>query len=380
MSNINTTLYGECLMNFRDFVKKDNSKRVQPEQEELEEYYEKEPVEELDENTEEDFGEEEPEDEYYEEPVVYVPPQPPQRTAQRIVQRPQPKVQRPTPRPAPRQQPVYRPQPQRIQRSAMPVDQYNRPIQISKKQLAENTIENTANTLTEAIKRKVDTIFYRFGIQGLEKLDEKILDTIEELQYPEPKQIKKSGVNMRRVPGKRVVRKPKPLPIQDIEPAWKNVPEDNGAIDESNTDEFIEELPPEPIYEDVQEPVEEQVKEPIEEQVEETVEEEPQKELSMMELAEQALSIDPSKVMKHTPGGTNPVFAPETVPVRTPTEPTEVPIALEVPEVATPKILTMPVIEEQKEETTSAPVEQPVTAKKTRKKKVEKDTQTNEEK
>ena len=57
----------------------------------------------------------------------------------------------------------------------MPVDQYNRPIQISKKQLAENTIENTANTLTEAIKRKVDTIFYRFGIQGLEKLDEKIL-------------------------------------------------------------------------------------------------------------------------------------------------------------------------------------------------------------
>lgn len=367
-------------MNFRDFVKKDNSKRVQPEPEELEEYYEEEPVEELEENTEEDFGEEEPEDEYYEEPVVYVPPQPPQRVAQRPVQRAvhqQPKVQRPAPRQAPRPQPVYRPQPQRIQRQAMPVDQYNRPIQISKKQLAENTIENTANTLTEAIKRKVDTIFYRFGIQGLEKLDEKILDTIEELQYPEPKQIKKSGVNMRRIPGKRVVRKPKPLPIQDIEPVWKNVPEDKGAIDESNTEEYIDEqLQPEPIYENVQEPVEE----PVEESVEKPVEEEPQKELSMMELAEQALSIDPSKVMKHTPGGTNPVFAPETVPVRTPTEPTEVPIALEVPDVATPKILTMPVIEEQKEETSSAPVEQPVTSKKTRKKKVEKDTQTNEEK
>lgn len=364
-------------MNFRDFVKKDN-KRTIPE--EPEEYLE-EPVEELDEDTEDDYGEEEDdtEDEYYEEPVVYVPTQPSQRTAQRIVQRPQPKVQRPTPRPTPRPQPVYRPQPQRIQRSAMPVDQYNRPIQISKKQLAENTIENTANTLTEAIKRKVDTIFYRFGIQGLEKLDEKILDTIEELQYPEPKQIKKSGVNMRRVPGKRVVRKPKPLPIQDIEPAWKNVPE----IDESNTDEFFEELPPEPIYEDVQEPVEEQVEASVEASVEAPVEEqveEEQKELSMMELAEQALCIDPTKVMKHTPGGTNPVFAPQLVPVRTPTEPAEVPIALEVPEVDTPKILTMPVIEEQKEEPAPAPVEQPAPVKKTRKKKVEKDTQTNEEK
>lgn len=370
MANINTTLYGECLMNFRDFVKKDNKRTIPEEPEYLEE-----PTEELDEDTEEDYGEEEDdtEDEYYEEPVVYVPPQPPQRVAQRPVQRvvhQQPKVQRPAPRPAPRPQPVYRTQPQRIQRSAMPVDQYNRPIQISKKQLAENTIENTANTLTEAIKRKVDTIFYRFGIQGLEKLDEKILDTIEELQYPEPKQIKKSGVSMRRVPGKRVVRKAKPLPIQDIEQ----------PVYEEPVDEVYEEqLPPEPIYEDVQEPIQEPVEEPIEEPVEETVEEEPQKELSMMELAEQALNIDPSKVMKHEAGGKNPVFEPQPVPVRTPTEPAEIPIALEVPEVATPKILTMPVIEEQKEEPAPAPVEQPAPAKKTRKKK-EKDTQTNEEK
>lgn len=376
MDNINTTLYGECLMNFRDFVKKDN-KHVIPEEQE---FYE-EPVEELDEDTEDDYGEEEndTEDEYYEEPVVYVPPQPPQRAAQRIVQRPQPKVQRPAPRPAPRPQPVYRPQPQRIQRSAMPVDQYNRPIQISKKQLAENTIENTANTLTEAIKRKVDTIFYRFGIQGLEKLDEKILDTIEELQYPEPKPIKKTGVSMRRVPGKRVVRKPKPLPIQDIEPSWKNVPEFKGTMDYPNTEEYIDEqLQPEPIYEETQEPVEEpieeQVAETVEQPVEETVEEEPQKELSMMELAEQALNIDPSKIMKHEAGGTNPVFAPQPVPVRTPTEPTEVPIALEVPEVTSPKILTMPVIEEQKEEPASAPVEETTAPiKKTRRKKIEKD-------
>ena len=356
-------------MNFRDFVKKDNRRTIP---EEPEEYLE-EPVEELDEDTEDDYGEEEDDTEddaeYYEEPV-YLPPQPIKRVAQKPVsrvQRPQP---RPAPRPAPRPQPqpVYRPQPQRIQRQAMPVDQYNRPIQISKKQLAENTIENTANTLTEAIKRKVDTIFYRFGIQGLEKLDEKILDTIEELQYPEPKPIKKSGVSMRRVPGKRVVRKPKPLPIQDIEQPVYEEP-----IDETV---YEEQLPPEPIYEEVQEPVEE----PIEEQVEETVEEEPQKELSMMELAEQALNIDPSKVMKHEAGGTNPVFAPQPVPVRTPTEPSEVPIALEVPEVATPKILTMPVIEEQKEEPAPAPVETPAPTKKTRKKKVEKDTQTNEEK
>lgn len=358
-------------MNFRDFVKEDNKRTrlipIEPE----EEYFEEdatENVEDLDEDTEEDFDEEDEPVEYYEEPA----PRPAPRPVQRVVQRPQPKVQpRPVQRSIQRPQPVYRPQLQRVQRQAMPVDQYNRPIQISKKQLAENTIENTANTLTEAIKRKVDTIFYRFGIQGLEKLDEKILDTIEELQYPEPKQTKKPGVNMRRVPGKRVVRKPKPLPIQDIEPAWKNVPEFKGAMDEPNTEEYFEELPPEPIYEDVQEPVEE----PIEEQIEEPVKEEPQNELSMMELAEQALNIDPSKVMKHEVGGKNPVFEPQPVPVRTPTEPAELPIALEVPEVASPKILTMPVIEEPKE----APVEEPVPVKKTRKKKVEKDTQTNEE-
>ena len=365
-------------MNFRDFVKEDNKRtRLIPTEPE-EEYFEEdatEEVEDLDEDTEGDFVEEDEPVEYYEEPAPRPAPRQAPRPVQRVVQRPQPKVQpRPVQRPIQRPQPVYRPQPQRVQRQAMPVDQYNRPIQISKKQLAENTIENTANTLTEAIKRKVDTIFYRFGIQGLEKLDEKILDTIEELQYPEPKQIKKSGVNMRRVPGKRVVRKAKPLPIQNIEPTWKNVLEK----EEPNTDEFFEELP-EPIYEDVQEPVEEPVEEPIEEQVEEPVKEEPQNELSMMELAEQALNIDPSKVMKHEVGGKNPVFEPQPVPVRTPTEPTELPIALEVPEVASPKILTMPVIEEQKEEPAPAPVEEPAPVKKTRKKKVEKDTQTNEE-
>ena len=274
-------------MNFRDFVKEDNKRtRLIPTEPE-EEYFEEdatEEVEDLDEDTEGDFVEEDEPVEYYEEPAPRPAPRQAPRPVQRVVQRPQPKVQpRPVQRPIQRPQPVYRPQPQRVQRQAMPVDQYNRPIQISKKQLAENTIENTANTLTEAIKRKVDTIFYRFGIQGLEKLDEKILDTIEELQYPEPKQIKKSGVNMRRVPGKRVVRKAKPLPIQNIEPTWKNVLEK----EEPNTDEFFEELP-EPIYEDVQEPVEEPVEEPIEEQVEEPVKEEPQNELSMMELAEQA--------------------------------------------------------------------------------------------
>ena len=360
----------EKLMNFRDFVKKDNSKRVQPEPEELEEeYYEEEPIDELDENTEE--YEEEWEEEPEPEPV---------RPAPRVV-RQQPRV---APRPAPvrQPQPVYRPQPQRVQRQAMPIDQYNRPIQISKKQLAENTIENTANTLTEAIKRKVDTIFYRFGIQGLEKLDEKILDTIEELQYPEPRQIKKSGVNMRRVPAKRVVRKPKPLPIEDIKPSWKNVPEFKGAMEEPNVEEAYEEpiLPPEQYYyeEPAQEPVEEIV-EQVEEPVEEVIEE--KKEPSLMELASQLLDIDPAKELKHEPGGANPVFSTTTPPpidfpgLTATNESEDIPIALEVPPVETPKIIEMPKLEEVKEE---KPVEAPV--KKTRKKKVEKDTTTNEEK
>lgn len=359
-------------MNFRDFVNRDETpkRRVQPEP--VEEVYNSFPESEDDYECEDDEVEE-----YYEEPsrqvqrIVHQP--------QRVQSRPQPK---PQPRPVQRTQSVYRSQPQRIQRQAMPVDQYNRPIQISKKQLAENTIENTANTLTEAIKRKVDTIFYRFGIQGLEKLDEKILDTIEELQYPEPKPIKKSGVNMRRVPGKRVVRKPKPLPIQEIEQPVYEEP-----IDEI----YEEQLPPEPIYEEVQEPVEEVVEQPIDDvdvvEEESTPVVEEKKEPNILEMANQLLDIDPSQELVHEANGSNPVF--DTVPnipmgvtetsTQTPKEPQ---FEFEVPPIETPKLVTMPSLDEAMNQMKpgdlpEVPNEAPV--KKTRKKK-EKDTQTNEEK
>ena len=372
-------------MNFREFVNSD--RKPQPQYKEPEELYEnvdddQEYIDEPEEPNDDYEDEGEGDEEYYEpepEPSKVIPARP-QRVAQRPVQRP---IQRPVQRPMPQR--VVRPQVQyRPVRQAMPVEQYNRPIQINKKQLTEETIEGTANSLTEALKRKVDTIFYRFGIQGLEKLDEKILDTIEELQYPEAKQIKKPGVNMRRVPAKRVVKRPKPLPIQDIKPVLQYEPQE----------EYYEE--PEPMYEEVQEPVEEIVEqEQVQEQepVQEPAEEKPQTMEnilegmgnSMRDIAGQLLNIDPSKELKHEPKGKNPVFQPPIqMPVMTPSEPKEVPLALEVLPVQN-QFIQMPELTETKEETPAEtpteapaeqqveqPVEQPVEKpKKTRKKKKE---------
>lgn len=202
-------------------------------------------------------------EEYYKEPVVYVPPQRPvQRPVQRVQVRPQP---RPQPRPIAR--PVARPTRPVHNGYAMPDSEFRRPLTVSPKQLKENTIEGTANSLTEAIKRKVDTVFYRFGIQGLEKLDEKILDTIEELQYPEPKPTKKPLREMRRQPVRKPVKKYRPLPLEEVtpvpqEPVYEEpVYQEPISYEEPIVDEPIEETGPEAIYEP---PVEEIVEEPIE--------------------------------------------------------------------------------------------------------------------
>lgn len=196
-------------------------------------------------------------EEYYEEPVVYVQPQ-------RPVQRPVQRVQvRPQPRPQPR--PVARPTRPVHNGYAMPDAEFRRPLTVSPKQLKENTIEGTANSLTEAIKRKVDTVFYRFGIQGLEKLDEKILDTIEELQYPEQKQTKRPLREMRRQPVRKPVKKYRPLPLEEVPPVPPvyegPVYQEPISYEDPIDDEPIEETAPEAISEP---PVEEIVEEPIE--------------------------------------------------------------------------------------------------------------------
>ena len=261
--------------------------------------------------------------------------------------------------------PVYRQQvPQRtvvrqkpVYRNAMPIDQYNRPIQISKKQLTENTIENTANTLTEAIKRKVDTIFYRFGIQGLEKLDEKILDTIEELQYPEQKTpIKKSGVNMRRVPPRKPVRKVKPLPIQDIEPEYEPVVEQYEEPVIEQAEEQVEE-PIEQIVEQNVPVAEEPIQEPVQEPVQEEVEEPKNEATNIFDVATQLLDIDPTQELKHEAHGNNPVFEQTSIPVPPVVQPEKTEnLVFEVPPVETPKIVTMPELDES---TKTEQVEQP---------------------
>ena len=198
-------------------------------------------------------------EEYYEEPVMYVPQQ---RQVQRPVQRVQP---RPQVRPQPR--PIARPSRPVHNGYAMPDSEFRRPLSVSPKQLKENTIEGTANSLTEAIKRKVDTVFYRFGIQGLEKLDEKILDTIEELQYPEPKSTKRPLREMRRQPVRKSVKKYRPLPLEEVppvpqEPVYEEpVYQEPISYEDPIVDEPIEETAPEAISE---QPVEEMVEKPIE--------------------------------------------------------------------------------------------------------------------
>ena len=346
-------------MNFRDFVKKDelrpsNRNRYYEDQEDQDELVE----------DNEEFEEELDED--YEEPIVQ---ERPQRIVQRTVQRPQVVQNRQT----------YRQIPQkRIVCQAMPIEQYNRPIQVTKKALQENTIENTANTLTEAIKRKVDTIFYRFGIQGLEKLDEKILDTIEELECPDTKTpIKKSGANMRRIPAKKPIRKVKPLPIKEIQKYKYEEPEQEFVEEQY---EPIEELEEQKIQDvqvvenDTNIDQEEQMDislEPIEESVEE-------QEPNIMELASKILDIAPEQELKHEANGSNPVFENTQTVIPPIVQPSTENLVFDVPPIESSKFINMPEIPntETKEETEelTEQVEQP---KKTRKKK---EKATNEEK
>lgn len=351
-------------MNFRDFVREDERKQQrtrEPEPVVEEPIYEQEMYQEPEQEPEynamyeyEDEGEEE----YYEQ-------EPPKVIPKKPVQQRVPVYRQQVPqRTVVRQKPVYR--------NAMPIDQYNRPIQISKKQLTENTIENTANTLTEAIKRKVDTIFYRFGIQGLEKLDEKILDTIEELQYPEQKTpIKKSGVNMRRVPPRKPVRKVKPLPIQDIEPEYEPVVEQYEEPVIEQAEEQVEE-PIEQIVEQNVPVAEEPVQEPVQE---EEVEEPKNEATNIFDVATQLLDIDPAQKLKHEPHGNNPVFEQTSIPVPPVVQPEKTEnLIFEVPPVETPKMVTMPELDESTKTEQVEQPEQPEQPKRRRRKK-----ETNEE-
>lgn len=376
-------------MSFRDFLNKkqrpiveqnidDNQEQDYVEQDEQDEQeYEEEPENEIEpeeivENDEtgedDDMGYHNDRYEEYDEL--------PQRELRRPVERHE--YRQPTYRQEPVRKVVSRPVRQAPRTQAMPIDQYNRPISINKKHLQENTIENTANTLTEAIKRKVDTIFYRFGIQGLEKLDEKILDTIEELQYPEPKPVKKSGANMRRLPPRKTARRPKAVPIDNF--IRKPVQED--YVDVVDEEPIVEQEFEQPVNShaaviddtpeiDENTQVEEQV-----EQVEEVVEEQPKNPMDilngdMFALANAALNIDPEKELKHEAHGSNPVFnaTPASVPSTISETSTPTDMIFDIPPVEN-KPLPMPeeILESNKPTEIEKPVDIP-TPKKTRKKK-----------
>lgn len=194
-------------MNFHDFINNDKKKYVQvpkivkqpikEKYEEPEEEYEEFDDDTIDDTIDEDYQE----DEYYEKPIRKPPVSHSHRNNGNYTN--YYRTGQSGAYPAKRQQMLY----------TLPEEQFESQISVSDELLDENCIENTANTLSETIKRKVDTVFYRFGIQGLKKLDEKILDTIDELQYPEEFYKQRKLQEMRRVP---IIKKRKPLPIEQI--------------------------------------------------------------------------------------------------------------------------------------------------------------------
>lgn len=274
-------------MNFRDFInpqRKQVQKQVEEPVEELEEYQDPvhKPVKRVPQQIEEEYDEPEYEQEYeYEDEEQEEYYEPPVRQVPRVQQ----KQQRQT-RPI-QQVPVRKPVKQQYRPGyAMPDAEFRRPLAVSQKQLRENTIEGTANSLTEAIKRKVDTVFYRFGIQGLEKLDEKILDTIEELQYPEPKPVKKTLKEMRRTPARKPVKKYRPLPLENVPP----IPEPEPEYEEHL-------LPPEYSYQ----PQDVDVDEPLTQTVEYTYQQQDVQEPEVEEVEEIAPPPVIKKPMKASP-------------------------------------------------------------------------------
>lgn len=234
-------------MNFSDFLsrdnKKNNLKKLEPVQEDLYESEEfedqdeyedlEEEVEEIDEELDEEYEQRMLEDrrrqkmnrhpvveekrivvqQPVEKKIIYVDQYGNEIKNFKPAEKPEPIIEkRVVQRPV--QKPVQRP----IQKQIV------RPVE---KKL---TIEGTAAQNIDSLKKKIESIFFRFGIQGLERLDEKLQDVIDELMYPDYRdnyernkktKNKKDLREMRRIPSRKIVKKVVHKPIEVAEPVYE---------------------------------------------------------------------------------------------------------------------------------------------------------------
>ena len=133
----------------------------------------------------------------------------------------------PPPKPRPQRRVVeeYEPPKKVVQPQPRPVQQ---PVQRMPRQL------NEAYTMIEAMKKRIEDIFYNYGIIGLQRLDEALDDVIEEIMNPEP------IVKTIEVPVQQPVKKIKRKRIR--KPVVKEIVEKD-EVEEVPEEEYIEEDP-----------------------------------------------------------------------------------------------------------------------------------------
>lgn len=141
----------------------------------------------------------------------------------------------PPPKPRPqRPQPVDNQPPLRSQR---PVPRP--PIQPAAKPVMPKPL-NEAYSMIEQMKKKMEAIFYRYGMIGLERLDEALEDVIEEIMNPQPVYIEREPEPMPVVePPKPKRRKPRRRPQ-----VKKSLPVEDNVVEnvEETQEEFVDPL------------------------------------------------------------------------------------------------------------------------------------------
>lgn len=95
---------------------------------------------------------------------------------------------------------------------------------------------NEAYSMIESMKKKMEGIFYRYGMIGLERLDEALEDVIEEIMNPQPVYIEREPE-----PVPVVIEQPKPKRRKPKrKPVVKKVVEE--PVNEEQNEEFVDPL------------------------------------------------------------------------------------------------------------------------------------------
>lgn len=78
------------------------------------------------------------------------------------------------------------------------VSHHDEPKHVMKESKMENSAFNEAQVYIKNLKKKIDTVFYRFGMSGLEKIDEAIISSLNEMLSPSNKKPMKESKTVRK--------------------------------------------------------------------------------------------------------------------------------------------------------------------------------------